>query len=49
MSVIPKSVNPERIDENREIGTTQISEEDMSILDSFDEYLVTGWDPTKQP
>ena len=46
---IPKSSNPDRIKENSLVFETEISLEDMATLDSFDEYLVTGWDPTRSP
>ena len=48
--VIPKSVKPARIEENNiPADQAPISEADMATLDGFDEYLVTGWDPTKKP
>jgi len=47
--VIPKSVTPQRIEENAKLGETDISAADIQTLDSFDCYLVTGWDPTKTP
>jgi len=43
--VISKSKNRERIKENADIFDFEISEEDMKLLDSFDENLRTGWDP----
>jgi diketogulonate reductase-like aldo/keto reductase len=49
---IPKSITPQRIIENCDhtnVFDTIVSEEDMTALDAFDEYFVTGWDPTKGP
>ena len=44
---LPKSVHQERINSNTEIFDFEISDEDMKTLDSFDEYFVTEWDPTR--
>jgi len=44
--VITKSSHPERIEENANVYNFHISSDDMHILDSFDENLRTGWDPT---
>jgi methylglyoxal/glyoxal reductase len=49
MVVIPKSVTESRIIENALVWDMEITKEDMAVLDSFDEYLVTGWDPTTGP
>ncbi len=47
--VLPKSNNPKRIQENGDVFDFFISEQDMNLLDSFNENLVTGWDPTNAP
>jgi diketogulonate reductase-like aldo/keto reductase len=46
---IPKSTKENRIKENSDIFDFTITEEDMSRLDSFNENLITGWDPTNAP
>jgi diketogulonate reductase-like aldo/keto reductase len=43
--VISKSKNRDRINENANIFDFEITEEDMNLLDSFNESLRTGWDP----
>lgn len=48
-AAIPKSVHPDRIIENGSVFHIDISTDDMKLLDSFDEYLVTGWDPAIMP
>ena len=47
--VIPKSSNRRRIFENADVFDFEISEEDMRLLDSFDENLRTCWDPSNAP
>mmetsp|Transcript_25464 Transcript_25464/g.35082 ORF Transcript_25464/g.35082 Transcript_25464/m.35082 type:complete len:280 (-) Transcript_25464:113-952(-) len=47
--VIPKSVTKSRIIENFDVFNFEINEEDLAEMSSFDEYLVTGWDPTIDP
>lgn len=39
---LPKSVNKQRIRENAEVGSFEISAEDVKRMDGLDEYLVTG-------
>jgi diketogulonate reductase-like aldo/keto reductase len=46
---IPKSVKENRIKENVDVFDFSITEDDMKYLDSFNEDLVTGWDPTNAP
>jgi diketogulonate reductase-like aldo/keto reductase len=47
--VIPKSSRKDRIIENADVFDFSISDEDMRILDSFDENLRTSWDPSRIP
>jgi len=47
--VLPKSVNKDRIIENADVFDFTISEEDLAIMDGFNEDLATGWDPTHAP
>ncbi|KAF7729112.1 hypothetical protein EC973_004880 [Apophysomyces ossiformis] len=44
---LPKSVRQERIISNTQVFDFEIQKADMDILDSWDEYFVTEWDPTK--
>eukprot|EP00475_Leptophrys_vorax_P019511 TRINITY_DN2670_c0_g1_i1.p1 TRINITY_DN2670_c0_g1~~TRINITY_DN2670_c0_g1_i1.p1 ORF type:complete len:306 (+),score=91.22 TRINITY_DN2670_c0_g1_i1:54-920(+) len=46
--VLPKSVKPDRIAENADVSFT-IPEDLMTEMESWDEYLITGWDPTVDP
>jgi len=49
MVVIPKSTDRDRIRENAQVFDFSIAKGDMACLDSFDENLTTGWDPTHAP
>jgi diketogulonate reductase-like aldo/keto reductase len=44
--VLPKSVKMERIQENANVFNFTIPEATMQEMDSWEEGLVTGWDPT---
>jgi diketogulonate reductase-like aldo/keto reductase len=48
-AVIPKSANRRRIFENGDVFDFEITEEDMQLLDRFNENLRTCWDPTNAP
>ena len=47
--VIPKSSKRRRIVENADVFDFEISEDDMRLLDSFNENLRTCWDPSDAP
>jgi diketogulonate reductase-like aldo/keto reductase len=47
--VIPKSSNPLRIKENANVFDFEISNEDMALINNFDENLIVCWDPMKTP
>jgi diketogulonate reductase-like aldo/keto reductase len=47
--VIPKSSNRRRIVENADVFDFEISEDDMRLLDNFNENLRTCWDPSDAP
>jgi diketogulonate reductase-like aldo/keto reductase len=46
---LPKSVTPSRIAANADVFGFVLSDHDMDALNSLDEHLVTGWDPTTLP
>lgn len=50
-SLLPKSTQPHRLQENMNLygDCFHLSMRDMHALDGFDEYLITGWDPTRGP
>lgn len=47
--VLVKSNRPARIRENAAVFDFTLSEDDMALLDTFNENLATGWDPTNEP
>lgn len=47
--VLPKSVNADRIAENRDVFDFSLTPEEIGQLDELDEGLATGWDPTDAP
>ena len=49
LAVIPKSSDRRRILENADVFDFEISEDDMRLLDSFNENLRTCWDPSDAP
>ncbi|KAI1265720.1 aldo-keto reductase family 1 member E1 [Xylariaceae sp. FL1019] len=46
---LPKSVKRERLVENVDVNSFEISNEDMKRMDGLDERLITDWDPTDAP
>jgi len=47
--VLPKSSNRRRIFENADVFDFEISDDDMRLLDNFNENLRTCWDPSDAP
>jgi diketogulonate reductase-like aldo/keto reductase len=47
--VLPKSTRSERIAANADVFDFALTDNQMGVLDSLDEGLVTGWDPTDAP
>lgn len=47
--VLPKSTNPERVRQNAQVFDFALETEDMRFLDSLNEDLYTGWNPTDAP
>ncbi len=47
--VLVKSNRPERIRQNADVFGFELSADDMASLDTFNENLATGWDPTNEP
>ncbi|KAK2594289.1 hypothetical protein QQS21_007995 [Conoideocrella luteorostrata] len=46
MVALPKSIRRERMIENADVASFEISKADMGVMDGLDEKLVTDWDPT---
>lgn len=47
--ILPKTVTESRLLPNLEALDFKLSDEDMATLDQWDEYFVSGWDPTVYP
>ena len=47
--VLVKSNRPERIRQNADVFGFELSADDVARLDTFNENLATGWDPTNEP
>ncbi len=47
--VIPKSKDPQRIAENAKVFDFHLSDQDMALLDGFNENYRVAWDPTAVP
>lgn len=41
--MLPKTIHPERLEENADISGVHISDLDMDELNALDEMLVTDW------
>lgn len=49
VTVLTRATDPESIVEHADVFSFEISLRDMDVLDSFNENLRIGWDPTKAP
>jgi len=47
--ILPKSVNPQRIDENASLFDFALTDAQMATLDGLEEGLHIAWDPTEAP
>ena len=46
---LPKSTNPERIEQNTAVYDFELNVAQMEQLNGLDRQMTTGWDPTKSP
>lgn len=46
--VLPKSVRKDKIEENFDVFSFLINDDDVEAMNKLNENLVTGWDPTQE-